>query len=45
METEKKDKKKAMKKQNLDMLSQSELDLFMVIIFHSLFLFYTNTNE
>ncbi|WJX67177.1 Homeobox protein knotted-1-like, variant 2 [Trifolium repens] len=29
METEKKDKKKAMKKQNLDMLSQSELDLFM----------------
>ncbi|XP_058727338.1 protein KNATM-like [Vicia villosa] len=29
LEIEKKDKKKAMKKQNLDMLSQSELDLFM----------------
>ncbi|CAI8595048.1 unnamed protein product [Vicia faba] len=29
LEIEKKDKKKTMKKQNLDMLSQSELDLFM----------------
>ncbi|CAK8534306.1 unnamed protein product [Lathyrus sativus] len=29
LEIEKKDKKKAMKKQNMDMLSQSELDLFM----------------
>lgn len=44
LEIEKKDKKKAMKKQNLDMLSQSELDIFMVILFYFLsFFFFTQT--